>query len=124
MALSQAEHARLLPDGLATKDTHLFEIRDPATNAVVGSLWLGIQSTAGARTGYVFNVEVSEEHRRKGYAKRAFEELEPVARELGLSAIGLYVFAFNGAAQGLYESLGYKVTGFNMRKDLGGDGGA
>ena len=30
----------------------------------------GIQSTTGARTGYVFNVEVSEEHRRKGYAKR------------------------------------------------------
>jgi ribosomal protein S18 acetylase RimI-like enzyme len=123
MELSRAEHARLLPDGLATKDTHLFEIRDPATETIVGSLWLGVQNTTGTPIGYVFNVEVSEENRRKGYARRALEALEPIGRELGLSAIGLHVFAFNAAAHGLYESLGYKVTAFNMRKNLGHEGG-
>ena len=39
-------------------------------------------------------------------------------RELGLSAIGLHVFAYNSGSQALYASLGYEVTGSNMRKSL------
>ena len=117
--LSRAEYQRLLPEGPATKDAYLFEIRDVETNAVVGTLWLAVQDTTGTRTGYVYNVEIADEHRGKGHARRAFEALEPFCRNLGVASIGLHVFAFNAPARRLYETLGYEVTGMTMRKSLG-----
>jgi RimJ/RimL family protein N-acetyltransferase len=117
--LSEAEHRRLLPEGPATKDAYLFEICESATNSAVGTLWLAVQETTGTRTGYVYNVEIAEEHRGKGHARRAFEALEPFCRNLGLATIGLHVFAFNAPARRLYEALGYEVTGIHMRKRLG-----
>ena len=118
LELSRAEHQRLLPEGIASKDNHIFEVRDPATDAVVGSLWLGVQNRTGIPLAYVFNIEIAPEHRRQGHGTRAFEALEPVVRELGLCAIGLNVFAYNTGAQALYASLGYEVTGSSMRKTL------
>ena len=123
LELSRAEHQRLLPEGIATKNNHIFEIHDPATDAVVGSLWLGVQNTTGIPLAYVFNIEVAPEHRRRGHAARAFKALESVVRELGLSAIGLNVFAYNTGAQALYASLGYEVTALSMRKRLGNESG-
>ena len=123
MELSRAEHRRLLPDGLATKDAYLFEIRDPETASVVGSLWLAVQRATGVPTGYVYSVDVAEEHRGKGHARRAFEALEPLCRNLGVQSIGLHVFAFNAPARRLYEALGYEVTGMSMRKSLQRDSG-
>jgi ribosomal protein S18 acetylase RimI-like enzyme len=124
LELSRAEHDRLLPHGLATRNAHLFEIHDPETGTAVGTVWLAVQSGAGAPTGYVFNVEVDEEHRRKGHARRALEALEPIARDLGLASLGLNVFAFNTAARRLYEGAGYEPTAIVMRKSLRREPGA
>jgi ribosomal protein S18 acetylase RimI-like enzyme len=118
LELSRAEHQRLLPDGPATKDAYLFEICESETRSAVGTLWLAVQSATGRRMGYVYNVEVAEEHRGKGHARRAFEALEPFCRTLGLASIDLHVFAFNTPARRLYEVLGYEVTAITMRKSL------
>jgi ribosomal protein S18 acetylase RimI-like enzyme len=123
MELSRAEHDRLLPQGLATKDAHLFEILDSETNVAVGTLWLAVQSHARGPAGYVYNVEVDQEHRRMGHARRALEALEPICRVLGLVSVGLNVFAFNIAARRLYEALGYEATVLTMRKSLRRGGG-
>ena len=123
LELSRAEHGKLLPAGRATTDNHLFEIQDPKTGTPVGFLWLGVQSKNGTPTGFVFNIEVEREHRRMGYARRALDALEPVARGLGLTAIGLHVFACNDAARALYQALGYEVNSLNMRKELHRDPG-
>ena len=123
LELSRAEFQRLLPEGQATKNAYLFEIFDSETNSAVGSLWLAVQNATGTPRGYVYNVEISEKHRGRGHAKRAFEALEPFCRKLGVTTIGLHVFAFNTRARKLYETLGYEVTGINMQKSLGdGDG--
>lgn len=124
MELSRAEHRRLLPEGVATRDAHLFEIHDAETNAAVGTLWLAVQNTTGTPTGYVFNVEIIEKHRRKGHAKAALKALESYCRERGVSSLGLNVFAFNTAARSLYESLGYEATAITLRKTLPDDAGA
>ena len=118
LELSRAEHKRLLPDGHATKNAYLFEIFDSAANATVGSLWLAVQDATGTPRGYVYYVEIAEKHRGKGHAKRAFEALEPFCRKLGVTTIGLHVFACNAPARKLYETLGYEVTGINMQKSL------
>ncbi len=118
---SNAEHQRLLPQGLATPDNYLFEIQDAEARAVVGSLWFAVENRAGARTGFVFDVRVNERYRRQGHATRAFKALELFARGLGLSTIGLHVFAYNTEAQALYQALGYGITSLNMHKHLGNE---
>ena len=123
LELSRAEYRRLLPEGQATKGAYLFEIFDSATGSAVGSLWFAVQDTTGAPRGYVYNVEIAEKHRGKGHAKRAFESLESFCRTLGVTTIGLHVFAFNTPARKLYETLGYEVTSINMQKSLRDDGG-
>jgi hypothetical protein len=42
--------------------------------------------------------------------------IEQHARQLGLSGMALQVFTHNPGAQVLYESVGYKVSSFNMIK--------
>ena len=115
---SRAEFQSELPQGLATPDNFLLEIRATADGLAVGHLWFAVQSKHGQRTAFVYDVEVQPEHRRQGHARRAFEALEALAGELGVDSIGLHVFGFNAAAQALYAALGYTVTGINMNKPL------
>lgn len=121
LARSQAEYDKLLPQGMATPDNHLFDIRDPRTDETVGSLWVAATDRGGARIAFVYDIRIHPGHRRQGHAKRAFAALEPFVKSLGLSTIGLHVFAFNTEARALYESLGYGVTSVNMHKYLDPD---
>lgn len=108
---------RLLPHGLATPNQHLFTVHDEA-GVDVGVLWLAVTEHPGGRSGYVYEIEVWPEHRRRGHARGAFLALEALAREMGLADIGLHVFAHNHGAQALYRALGYEATGINMQKRL------
>lgn len=108
-----------LPQGLATPGHHLFDITDEAAGAVVGMLWFAEVVKHGIRSAFVLDVEVFPAHQRQGHGRAAFRALEAQVRALGLSSIGLHVFAQNAGAQALYQSLGYGVTGLNMLKQLG-----
>jgi ribosomal protein S18 acetylase RimI-like enzyme len=122
-ALARADEdcRRLLPQGLATPNQHLFSLVDGESGegVEVGVLWLAVTGYPGGRSGYVYEIEVWAEHRRRGYARGAFLALEALAREMGLADIGLHVFAHNHEAQALYRALGYEPTGINMQKRLG-----
>jgi len=117
---SRANFDSLLPQGLATPDNYLFEIRATPAGTPVGSIWFAVEARHGVRSAYVYDVEINAESRRAGHATRAFAALEPVVRDLGISSIGLHVFGHNLGAQALYAKLGYGVTGINMVKHLGG----
>ena len=58
------------------------------------------------------------DQRRKGHAKAALLLIEPIAKKIGASKLGLHVFAFNSAAADLYSELNYKTTDINMAKNL------
>jgi ribosomal protein S18 acetylase RimI-like enzyme len=97
-------------------DTHLvFEVWTDDT--VVGHLWLG-PFPAGSTEWWVFDIEIDEPHRRRGYARRALELAHAAAKQRGATAIGLNVFGYNTGAQELYDSLGYRVTSTQMRLPL------
>ena len=117
---SHSEFAALLPLGLATPDNFLFEIRSCDDGPVVGFIWLAIERRGAVVSGFVYDLEVSTEHRRQGHASRALTALESIARAQGAKSLGLHVFAFNQGAQTLYQQLGYTVTSLNMRKSLAG----
>ncbi len=115
---SQAEFDGQMPLGLATPDNHLFEIVASDAGPTVGFLWLAMQERNGVHSAFVYDLEVKAEFRRQGHARRAFEALETVVNSLGLSSIGLHVFAHNAGGQALYRGLGYAATGINMLKRL------
>ena len=119
LARSRADFEESLPQGLATPDNFLFEIMSEAEGPPVGFLWFAVVEKNGVQSAFVYDIEVKAEYRRRGYARAALEAVEPLARELGLSSIGLHVFAHNTGAHTLYGSLGYRVTGMNMLKPLG-----
>jgi ribosomal protein S18 acetylase RimI-like enzyme len=118
VARALADLEASLPQGLATPDNHLFDIRLAEGGEVVGVLWFAVQVNQGLRSAYVYDLEVFAAHRRQGHARRAFEALEQRVRALGIGRIGLHVFGHNPGAQALYSGLGYGVTGINMLKRL------
>jgi ribosomal protein S18 acetylase RimI-like enzyme len=116
---ARADFEASLPQGLATPDNYLFEIRAGDAGPTVGSLWFAVEQRHGARCAFVYDVEIGAAWRRQGHALRAFQALESLVAELGIATIGLHVFAHNADAQALYAKLGYGVTGLNMAKHLG-----
>jgi ribosomal protein S18 acetylase RimI-like enzyme len=99
----------------------LYSIEDMA-GAKVGMLWFAVERRPAGARAFVYDVEVFEPFRRRGYAEQAFKAMEERVRELGLNTISLHVFGHNHAARTLYEKLGYIATNLNMSKTLTDDG--
>ncbi len=115
---SRADHARLLPDGLATPDHLLFTVRDEETEQPVGILWLALLTRGAKVEAYVYDIAVSEEVRGRGYGRATMLACLDAARKLGAESVGLHVFGHNAAARALYTSLGFEPTNIRMTLDL------
>jgi ribosomal protein S18 acetylase RimI-like enzyme len=117
MQKSRDEHDKLLPDGVATPDHHLWSIVRTSDRQPVGILWINLQKSPRP-TVWVYSIEIEPQFRRRGYAKAAMLRLETEAKRLGAETIRLHVFGHNTAARPLYEQLGYVATNINMAKSL------
>ncbi|WP_405928213.1 GNAT family N-acetyltransferase [Streptomyces griseus] len=114
---SEADHAAHLPDGLATEGVR-FDVLVHA-GEVVGHVWVALRELPpGGPAGFVFDVEVREEHRGRGYGRALMLLAEDTTRACGADRLGLHVFASNTPALRLYESLGYTTTRYNLAKAL------
>ncbi|MEU2761211.1 MULTISPECIES: GNAT family N-acetyltransferase [unclassified Streptomyces] len=115
---SEADHAAHLPDGLATEGTR-FQVLVRA-GEVVGHVWVALRELepGGGTAGYVFDVEVREEHRGRGHGRALMLLAEDITRAWRADRLGLHVFASNTPALRLYESLGYAPTRYNLAKAL------
>ncbi|GAQ57923.1 GNAT family N-acetyltransferase [Streptomyces acidiscabies] len=80
----------------------------------LGTLWLAPDGD----NSYIYDIEVTEEFRGKGYGRTLMHLAEARAIERGSTVIGLNVFADNAPAERLYESLGYETVGHGMYKAL------
>ncbi|MCF3124812.1 GNAT family N-acetyltransferase [Streptomyces arenae] len=109
---AEADHRRLLPQGLATPDTWLSVLTAGGTR--VGTLWVALEG----ESGFVYRVEVGEEHRGHGHGRSLMRVAEELTRAAGRHRIGLNVFAGNTPAHRLYESLGYEPTAYFLYKPL------
>jgi ribosomal protein S18 acetylase RimI-like enzyme len=114
---SRKETESLLPQGLQSENHYLFTLYDG--DQAVGRVWLKANVDRPVKSGFIFDVEIKEEFRGKGYGKQIMLLIEEEARELGLMSIGLHVFGYNTVAKNLYEGIGYEVTSLNMIKKLG-----
>ena len=115
---SHKEFANLLPEGVKSKGQYLFQVEDAETKERVGIIWLNARTDIPRPSGFIYDIELDEKFRGKGYGKQTMLAIEEKARELGLKSIGLHVFAHNAIAKGLYEKIGYEVKSLNMVKEL------
>lgn len=67
--------------------------------------------TAVVDEGYITNIAVSEQFRRRGIASEITEALIMKAKEMKLSFLTLEVRESNSAAIGLYEKFGFQTVG-------------
>lgn len=95
-----------LPDGVDSEGQELFTAH--VDGAEVGVLWIGIRRRGGHPHGFILDIEVAEDQRRKGYGRDLMLAAEHEVARLGADSIGLHVFGFNTSAINLYESLGYR----------------
>ncbi|WP_406448394.1 GNAT family N-acetyltransferase [Streptomyces sp. NBC_00876] len=117
LAAARASHARHLPHGHATEGARLqYLVLEGET---VGYLWVApFEMHPGLLVGYVFDVEVDERFRGRGYGRALMLQAERIALEAGDERIGLHVVTANTPAVRLYESLGYAPTQYNLAKPL------
>jgi ribosomal protein S18 acetylase RimI-like enzyme len=116
---SKEAHVALLPQGLATPGQFFVHLHDADSGERVGAMWWAEAPKGGVLEAYVYNIEIDEPARRRGYARAAFVELERVAQGRGVRQLGLHVFGHNAGARRLYESLGFEPSSITLRKVLG-----
>lgn len=114
---SAKDFAKLLPEGVHSKDQHLYMLEDEAAGKKVGMIWVAAVDW-GKPIAFIYDIAVDEDQRGKGYGKQAMLALEDVVRGLGLDEIGLHVFGHNTIARDLYLKVGYEITDLNMVKKL------
>jgi ribosomal protein S18 acetylase RimI-like enzyme len=115
---SKQDFQRLLPEGLASKNNYLFNVIDNKSDKYVGHVWVKVEDNIGTKSAFIYDIEIYELYRRKGYAKSALSNIENVVEALGATSLGLHVFHYNEAAMALYDSVGYQVVSHNMKKQL------
>ncbi|OKJ96863.1 acetyltransferase [Streptomyces sp. CB03234] len=116
-ARAEASRREYLPDGLATEGA-AFRVAE-RDGVPVGHLWTGrLEPAPGEDAAFVYDIEVADDQRGKGYGRALMLLAERIALEAGERRIGLHVFAGNAPAIRLYESLGYRTTRVHGFKPL------
>jgi ribosomal protein S18 acetylase RimI-like enzyme len=100
-----AQYATLLPKGYHTPGTE-FSIIFNSENDEIGVV-LVMERQPGI--ALIMYIEIKEQFRRKGYARKVLALVEDNMVKKNYSMIGLNVFKNNKAARALYESCGYVV---------------
>ncbi len=118
MSRSEHDFASLLPDGLSTASNYLHSIVDERSSEQVGVVWYAIRREWERDYVFIYDFEIFEAHRRKGYGTEALLHLDDVVRKMGLSLISLHVFGHNRAARELYAKAGYEEKDVIMSKQL------
>lgn len=115
---AKKQYDDLLPQGTATENQFLFNIMAEAEIEPVGMLWFAAEKREGGLKAFLYDIEIYESFRRRGYGEGALLALEEKVRALGLTTISLHVFGHNHPARALYKKHGYVETNVIMAKTL------
>ncbi len=118
MALSEKSFQSLLPEGVLTKDQHLYLACDSENSSRVGILWWGLQKQGTNLLPWIYDIAIDEQQQGKGFGRATMLAAEVDVKAKGHSKLGLHVFGHNKTARSLYESLNFRTTNVIMQKDL------
>ena len=118
-ALAREETKRLLPGNEKTPENYLFVLQDIGLKSEIGYLWFGNTTRTTKKVAYLYQLYIHPQFRRQGYGRQAMFAFEKEALSRGYDALGLHVFATNGGAHRLYQTVGYTASSISMHKELG-----
>ena len=107
--------SEILSQGFHTPGHRFWQVVEPG-GGVVGALWVFIDDTQ--RRAFVYDIEMDEAQRGKGYGAATMRALEEELRPTGVTHIGLNVFGPNTIARALYDKMGYRVAATSMLKRI------
>jgi len=110
---SKKEFEDLLPEGVNSKDQHLWSILDEENNRI-GILWVQVKD----HKAFIFDFLLEEAFRGKGFGKQALSAMDQKLKHMAVESVALHVFGDNINAQELYKKMGFEITGMHMRKML------
>jgi ribosomal protein S18 acetylase RimI-like enzyme len=113
---SKKQISELLTEGVNTPDHLIYTVCLDGSLEDVGVLW--VYTDKAKKEGFIYDIEIKEAYRGKGFGRAALLALEDQLIPLGIEKLGLHVFGDNHAAIHLYESVGYTATNIQMRKRL------
>lgn len=113
---SEQDFDRLLPEGLSSKSNYLFNVIENESGNNVGYIWVKVEDNLHTKSAFIYDIEIYENYRRRGYAKSGLRCIEKMVADLGVTTLGLHVFNHNSAAMALYNSFGYQLVSHNMSK--------
>jgi len=114
---SAAQTKELLPQGVDSPRVLLMAAENSGGEKV-GHVWVGLDRQGSAGGAWIYDIEVIEDHRGKGYGRAILHAAEQETLKNGVSSIGLNVFGTNIVARSLYESAGYEITTQQMQKEI------
>jgi ribosomal protein S18 acetylase RimI-like enzyme len=106
----------LFPQGFDSA-VELRVVEDDTGDAVGHVVW-GEREQHGLRYAFLYDIEISETERGRGYGRAAMELLEQEVRGRGYERLQLNVFGGNERARTLYRSLGFEEQSVQMGKTL------
>ncbi len=112
--------AHFLPDGRDTEGHHLL-VAENESGEVVGNAWVGPDpegTTGTAESAWLYDINVVESYRRRGYGSAILAAVEDLVAEEGRTRLGLNVVGDNYTAIALYRRSGYQVASMVMDKTL------
>jgi ribosomal protein S18 acetylase RimI-like enzyme len=112
------QRERSAPDGVQTE--HMLFLIGEVDGQRIGWIWLALPGAPPrhVETAWVYNVEVDQAHRRRGYGRELMLAAERELVQRGVKHVGLNVFGTNQTAIRLYQKLGYEVISQQMTKPL------
>lgn len=117
--LATKDSAALLPQGRETPKVLILSA-DNSDGETIGYVWIGLERHGAPGGGaWIYDIEVAESQRGKGYGRALLRAAEEVTAKNGVIKLGLNVFGVNTTARNLYESAGYSITQIQMSKKLG-----
>lgn len=116
LELARKQTAEILPLGLKTPHNEILVVE--AKGKRVGVIWFAIKDSPRGPYAYLYDIEMDETQRGKGYGSQALEALEEKLKKRGIKSLLLHVFGYNQDALRLYQRLGFEITNVNMAKSL------
>ena len=110
---SKVAFEHYLPDGIHSKDQHLYSIIDDRGDKI-GVLWVQVK----AQKAFIFDFVIDEAFRGKGHGKQALAAMDEKLKSMDVESVGLHVFGNNIVAQELYKKAGFQITDIQMKKTL------
>lgn len=102
---AKSQFEKILPNGLLSSDNFLYIARNEF-NEDVGIIWYQINQKNND-IGFICELFIYENHRRKGYGTQVLTAIENDARQHGINRLVLSVFKYNTPACELYYKCGY-----------------